>query len=240
MTFLWTEIRLAVPLIFHGYPPLVRVIWFTLQVALVATAIATAVGVPIGLAIGLGRFPGRRVLHALANISLAAPPAMVGAFLFLLLSVRAPLGGLHLIYTREVVFVAQTVLALPYVVALTAAAAQGLPTGLVGQARALRAGPLQLGVLALREARVGVMAAVIAAMASALSEVAAIVILGGNAYGYDQTLASAALYEVNGADFPAALAIAIVLGAMILVLLGGLGVLQQQGAGIRWRVRTTA
>ena len=239
MTYFSHQLRTALPLILHGNPTLVSVIWFTLQVALVATGIATLIGLPVGLAIGLGRFRGRRLCHALANISLALPPAMVGAFLFLLLSVRAPLGGLSLIYTREVVFVAQTILALPYVVALSAAAVQALPRGLLDQARALHANRRQLGVLALREARIGVLAAVIAAMASALSEVAAIAILGGNIYGYNQTLASAALYEVNGANFADALAIAIVLGALIGVLLGGLGILQQQSSGIRWRFRTT-
>jgi ABC-type sulfate transport system permease component len=75
-------------------------------------------------------------------------------------------------------------------------------------------------------------------MASSLSELAAIVILGGNIYGYNQTLASAALYDVNQSNFPAALAVAIVLGAIILVLLGGIGLLQQPGSGIRWRFRT--
>jgi tungstate transport system permease protein len=238
MAFFWRELRAAFPLITHGDPTLVSVIWFTLEVAGVATAIAAVVGIPIGLAIGLGRFRGRRLCHGLANVSLALPPALVGAFLFLLFSVNAPLGSLQLIYTKRVVFVAQTVLAIPYTVALTAAAAQALPPGMLAQARALRAGRLQVAVLALREARIGVLAAVIAALASALSEVAAIVILGGNIYDYNQTLASAALYNVNQSNYPGALAIAIVLGVMIMVLLGGLGILQQQGAGIRWRFRT--
>ena len=227
-------------MILHGNPTLFSIIGFTLQVAVVATAAATVIGLPIGLAIGLGRFRGRQVLRVLANVSLAIPPVLVGTFLFVLFSPQAVLGSLHLIYTRRVVFVAQTILALPFVVALTAAAVQGLPPGLLTQARLLGAGRLQVWTLALREARIGVMAAVIAALGVSLSEVAAVVILGGNIYGYNQTLASATLYEVNGGYYADAVAIAIVLIVLILILMCSLGVLQHQGNGIRLRFRSAA
>ena len=101
----------------------------------------------------------------------------------------------------------------------------------------LGAGRLQLYVLALREARIGVIAALIAALGTALSEVGAIVIVGGNVYGYDQTLASAALYEANAAHYADAVAIGIVLTGVILAMMGGLGFLQHQGGGIRVRPR---
>jgi tungstate transport system permease protein len=235
---IWDELRAAVPMIFHGNPQLMHIIWFTLQVAFVATAIATVLGLPIGVAIGIGRFRGRRLAQVLANASLVVPPVLVGVVLFELFVPQAPLGSLQLIYTKRVVFVAQTILALPSVVALSAAAVQGLPPALLSQARSLGAGRLQLYVLALREARIGVMAAIIAALGTTLSEVAAIVILGGNIYGYNQTLASATLYEVNGAYYADAVAIGIVLIALILVLMCGLGLLQHQGDGIRMRFRT--
>jgi tungstate transport system permease protein len=237
MGLLWDELRRAVPLIVHGDPTLVSIIWFTVQVAAVATAAAAVIGLPIALAIGLGRFHGRRALQVVANASLALPPVVVGFFLFLLFVPQGPLGGLHLPVTKKAVFVAQTVLALPYVVALAAAAVQGLPPGLLGQARLLGAGPLQLSVLALREARIGVMAALIAALGTSLSEVGAIVIVGGNVYGYDQTLASSTLYYVNAARYDSALAVAIVLVALILVLMGGFSLLQHQGGGVRMRFR---
>jgi tungstate transport system permease protein len=237
MGFLWSLFRQAVPLITHGDPYLLSIIGFTLQVAVIATGLATLIGVPIGLVIGLGRFRGRRTLQFFANACLALPPALVGAVLFLLFARQAPLGSLQLLLTRRVVFIAQTILALPYTVALTAAAVQGLRPGLLAQARLLGAGRLQMAALALREARIGVMAAVIAALGSALSEVAAIAIVGGNIYGYNQTLASATLYEVNGGRYAQAIAIAIVLIGLILVLMCGLGVLQQRGDGLRLRFR---
>jgi tungstate transport system permease protein len=238
MGLLWDELTRAVPMIVHGNPTLLSVIWFTIQVAVIATTGAVAIGLPIALAIGLGRFRGRRTLQILANASLGLPPVVAGFFMFLLFVPQGPLGALHLNITRRGVFIAQTVLALPYVVALSAAAIQGLPPGLLGQARLLGAGRRQLSLLALREARIGVMAAIIAALGTSLSEVGAIVIVGGNVYGYDQTLASATLYEANAAHYADAVAIAIVLIGLILLLMCGLGMLQHQGDGIRWRFRS--
>jgi tungstate transport system permease protein len=232
------EFRAAFSLIFDGNPYLTSIIGFTLQVVLISTAIATAIGIPIGVAIGVGRFRGRHFARILANVSLGVPPALVGAVLFLLFAVRAPLGSLQLIDTRRVVFIAQTILALPYVVALTAAAIEGLPGGLLQQARSLGAGHRQIALLALREARVGVVAAVIAALGTSLSEVAAVAILGGNIYGYNQTLASATLYETNTGNYPEALAISIVLLGMIIVLMGSVALLQHQSGGLRLRFRT--
>jgi tungstate transport system permease protein len=234
------EFRTAFPLIWHGNPYLMQIIGFTLQVAVIATSVATVIGVPIGLALGLGRSRGRSFLRVLANSSLGVPPALVGAILFLLFAVPAPLGSLHLLSTRRAVFIAQTILALPYTVALTAAAVEGLPDGLLVQARALGASRLEVAVLAAREARVGIVAAIIAALGTSLSEVAAIAIVGGNIYGYDQTLASATLYEVNGGNYPMALAIAIVLMGMILVLMGTVALMQHQSGGLRLRFRTAA
>jgi tungstate transport system permease protein len=236
--FLWEELRDAVPLIWNGNPTLLHIIGFTLEVAAIATAAATVIGVPIGLVIGLGRFRGRTVLRALANASLAVPPVLVGAVLFVLSFRPGPLTSFDLIWTKRGVFVAQTILALPYTVALTAAAVQGLPPGLMAQARSLGAGRLQLMTLALREARIGVMAAIIAALGTALSEVAAVAILGGNIYGYDQTLASATLFDTNAGSYASALAIAIVLIGLILVLMCGLGALQHRGDGLRLRFRS--
>jgi tungstate transport system permease protein len=235
--YFWTEVKLAVPLVLHGDPTLVSIITFTLQVVGIATGIATAVGVPLGIAIGLGRFRGRAAFHGAANMSMAVPPTLVAVVLFLLFRPGAPLGGLQLDFTRRAVIIGQVILALPYTTALTAAAVRALPGSLLGQARRLGAGWRQVALLALREARIGVLAAVIAAAGTALSEVAVVVILGGNEYGYDQTLAGSAIYYTNAGNFTVALAVAMVLAAMILVLLGGLGILQQYGGGIRWRLR---
>ena len=240
MDLLGQELGQAIDLVLHHDPTLWRVIGFSVQVAGIATVSATVVGVPVGLTIALGRFPGRRVLRLLANASLGLPPVVVGLVLFLLFVPQGPLGFLYLNTTRTAVYVAQSVLALPYVVALTVAAVQGLPGELLAQARRYGAGPVQLAVLALREARVGVLAAVLAALGTTLSEVAAIAIVGGNVYGYDQTLASAALYEAGGASYTEAIGSGLVLAVLILIVMGATGLLQQYGGGIRWRFRAAS
>ena len=238
MTALWNEVKGAVPLIFHANPTIVTVIWFTLQVSAIATAGAAVIGLPIGLTLGLGRFRGRRALQVIANASLGLPPVLIGLALFLLTMPHAPLGFLHLQATREGVFIAQTVLALPYVVALSAAAVQGLSAGLLDQARALGARRRQVYWLALREAKIGIVAAVIAALAATLSEVGAIVVIGGNIYGYNQTLASAALFEANGAHYQDAVAIGMVLIVLILILIGAVSLIQLRTGGIRMRFQS--
>ncbi len=238
MGFLWKELREAIPLIYTGDHYILSVLWVTIRVAAVSTAIAVVAGLPFGLALGLGRFRGRRALHVLANASLGLPPVIAGLVLFLLFVPQGPLGSLHLVFSLKAVYIAQTVLALPYIIALTAAAIQGLPPGLLAQSRVLGAGRLQVCGLALREAKVGVLAAVIAALGSTLSEVGAVIIVGGNVQGYDQTLASAVVQQVNSAAYPDAVAIGIVLVALILLLLGALTILQQREGGIGLRFRT--
>lgn len=238
MPYLWDQLRHAIPLIFNGDEYIRSVAWVTIRVAFISTTVALVIGLPIGLLIGLGRFRGRRALHILANASLALPPILAGLGVLLLLLPRGVFGGLHIAFTLTAVYVAQTILALPYIVALTAAAIQGLPPGLLAQARVLGAGRAQLSVLALREAKIGVIAAVIAALGAALSEVGAVVIVGGNIQNYDQTLASAVLQQVNDyVDYPYALAISIVLLALVLVLIAILTVLQQRTRGLHLRFR---
>jgi tungstate transport system permease protein len=239
MGYLWEQVRSAVPLIFHGNSYILDLAWVTIRLAVISTAIALVIGLPIGLVIGLGRFRGRRVLHILANASLALPPVIVGLTVLLLLLPNGAFGSLHIAYTLRGVYVAQTILALPYIVALTPAAIQGLPPGLLAQARALGAGRVQLSVLALREAKIGVLAAVIAAFGATLSEVGAVVIVGGNIQNYDQTLASAILSQVTDyANYPYAVGIGLVLLVLILVLIGLLTVLQQRTSGVHLSFRT--
>jgi tungstate transport system permease protein len=238
MSYLWDQLRAAWPLVIHGRAADWAVAWTTIKVAAVSTAVALVLGLPAGVALGIGRFRGRRALHILANVSLGLPPVLVGVGLLLFLLPTSLLGGLRIEFTLTAVYVAQAILALPYIVALTPAAIRGLPPGLLDQARAFGASRLQLAGLALREARVGVTAAVIAALASTMTEVAAVIIVGSNIAGRDQTLASAIVADVGGLDdIPDAVATAIILLLLIAILVGVLTVLQQRAGGIRLRFR---
>ena len=239
MGYLWDQIRGAIPLIAHGDPYIMGLLWVTLRVAVISTGAALVVGLPIGMALGLGRFRGRRALQLLANASLALPSVVVGIGVLLLLLPQGAFGSLRIEFTLTAVYIAQAVLALPFIVALTPAAIQGLPPGLLDQARALGAGRVQLGVFALREAKIGVVAAVIAALGATIAEVGAVIIVGGNFQGSDETLASALLEQFNytGHDLYAT-AIALVLLAVILVLIGTLTVIQQRTGAVQFRFRT--
>jgi tungstate transport system permease protein len=238
VSYLWHQISSAVTLIVHGDPYLMGLLWVTVRLLVVSTTAALIIGLPIGVTLGLGRFRGRRALQVLANASLALPPVVVGVVLLIFLLPEGPLGSLRIEFTLKAMYVAQTILALPYIVALTAAAIQGLPPGVVGQARALGAGRIQLAVLALREAKVGVMAAVIAAATSTISEVGAVVIVGGNITNHTESLASALLAEFTFTpNDPRETATALILLALVLVLVGALTVLQQRTGQLRLRFR---
>jgi tungstate transport system permease protein len=235
MEFLWDGLKQAISLLAHGDHYVVQVTWVTIKVAVISTLAALVLGLPLGLALGLGRFRGRNVGMAVANAGLGLPPVIVGLTLTLLMFPQGPFYDLHLLYTLKGVYVAQTVLALPIVIALSATAIQNVPSGLLDQARAFGATRLHLSALALREARVGVFAAGIAAVGSALSEVGAVVLVGGNIDGSTQTLASASLVELAGGRYASAMAIGIVLLGLILIVGAALTFLQQPGTRVRLR-----
>jgi tungstate transport system permease protein len=242
MHFIWEGLREAVDLLLHGDSAVLHILGVTLHLAVFSTALALLFGLPAGLALGLGRFRGRRVGLALLNAGLGLPPVVVGLLVALFLFRGAPLGGLELIYTINGVILAQAILAFPIVAAFTASSVQAVPTALFDQARALGASRAQTAALALREARVGVFGALIAAFGSALSEVGAVVLVGGNIQGETQTLASAVLNEVAAGEYGTAIALGILLLGLILICGAGLTVLQQRGSAptdtgplTRWR-----
>jgi tungstate transport system permease protein len=235
MEFLWAGIQHGWHLLVSGDPYIWHVVLVTLKVTAVSTVVALLVGLPIGGAIGLGRFRGRAVAQALTNIAFVLPPVLVGLVLSLLMFPASPLGRYHLLFTLRGVYLAQSILAIPIIAALTAAALRALPEGLLDQARGLGARRRHVWSLALREARVGIAIAVIAAVGSALSEVGAVVLVGGNIEGYDQTLASAALEKVDAGQFADGVAIGIILLGLIAIVVAALTVLQVRGGAFGQR-----
>lgn len=213
-------------LIVTGDPYLRQLAWNSVKVATIPAAIATVIGVPLGVALGIGRFRGRGFLRGIANAGLGLPPVVVGLVGILLFLPIGPLGSLHLAFTLRGVYVGQTVLDLPTIIALTAASTSAVPLALLDQARAYGARRHRVAALAVREARVGIAAAIIAALGSGLSEVGIVVLMGGNIYDFDQTLASAALENADAANFSTGLAIAIILIGFTVVFLGLLTWLQ--------------
>jgi tungstate transport system permease protein len=231
VSFLWQMLEQALTRIGDADATLLATTWRTLRLAFGATFVALIIGLPLGVAVAQARRPRwRRLGFVVANAGLGLPPVVLGVFLALVLLPGSPLGSLHLVNTLWGVFLAQVLLALPIVVALSAAAVAGLPDGLLDQARAFGAGWTARAALALREAWVGVLIAVIAALGSAVAEVGAVVIVGGNIQERTSTLASQVLLDLSASDPAGATADVLVLLAIVAIL-GAILTLVQQRAG---------
>jgi tungstate transport system permease protein len=207
----------------HHDPNLHSLTVRTIQLAVESTVIAGILGFPAAVVIGLGRSRVSRGALIAANAGLGLPPVALGVYLGLLLpGYKAPWGGGidgSWMDSLNGMVLAQTILALPVIIALGAVAIRRLPAGLIDQAGAFGASRVQLAMFTLREAKIGVIAAVIVALGSAISEVGAVTLIGGNDTVHTATLASQILHDVAGYPGTAgAVEHAIVLLAMMLVL----------------------
>lgn len=207
-------IREAFRLLVAGDPYLWQIIGRSLQVSGLAVVLGLLVGIPLGTWLGLARFPGRGLAVALVNTGLALPPVVVGLFVYILLSRQGPLGYLGWLYTPSAMIAAQFVLAAPYVGAITLAAVQSVPPELRLQARALGASRWQALLLHLREARLSLMAAVAAGFGAVVSEVGAVMMVGGNVLGETRVITTAIVLETRRGRFATAMALGLILLAI--------------------------
>ena len=193
-------------------PEVLETVGLTLRVTLGALTIALLLGIPIGAAIGLARrLPGRAVIVPVIYTGMGLPPVAVGLFTYLILSNQGPLGRLGLLFTPTGMIVAQTIIAFPLVVGLTMSSVQGVDADLRTQMRALGATRRQIAMTTLAEARIGVTAAVVVAYGSIISEVGAVMLVGGNIEGETRVLTTAIVLETRQGNFALALALGFIL-----------------------------
>ena len=205
----------AFRLLWHLDPAVLEIVGLTLRVTLGALAIALLLGVPLGAAVGLARrLPGRSLIVPVIYTGMGLPPVLVGLFVYLMLSNRGPLGDLGWLFTPTGMVLSQTIIAFTLVVGLTMAAVQGVDPDLRTQMRALGATRRQVVLTTLAEARVGVTAAVVAAYGSIISEVGAVMLVGGNIEGETRVLTTAIVLETRRGNFALALALGTVLLAL--------------------------
>ena len=204
----------ALTLLLGGDAELYGIIGRTLVISGVATVVAMLVGIPLGYALARGRFPGRTLVLGMVNTGMGMPPVVVGLVVWLLLTRSGPLGSWNLIYTPEAMIIAQFVIATPLVVGFTAASIQALPRQLPDLLASLGAGRLQALWILSREARLGLLAAVMAAFGAIVSEVGASMTVGGNLRGSTRVLTTAIVTETSRGNLPVALA----LGCLLLGL----------------------
>lgn len=199
-------------------PELWDIIALSLRVSLSATVAAAALGLPLGTMLAVWRFPGRRGLVVLVNALLGLPPAVVGLALYLLLSRSGPLGFFGLLFTPQAMILAQTVLALPIVTALSHRAAEELWREFGEPLMDLGATKWRSVAALLAMGRLGMLTAVLAGLGRTISEVGAIIVVGGNIAGYTRTMTTAIVLETSKGDLPLALGLGLVLiGLTILI-----------------------
>ena len=176
------------------------------------------VGVPLGVWLGIRRFLGRGLLVTLVNTGMGLPPVVVGLFVFLLLARSGPLGGFELLYTPTAMVIAQVIIATPLVIGVTLAAIQGLDERLRLQILSLGASPLQYFWKLVIEARLSLLAALAAGFGSIISEVGAVMMVGGNLRGETRVMTTAIVLETRQGDFSMAIALSLILLLLALLI----------------------
>jgi len=220
----------AFKLILHLDQTLFGIIFLSLKISGSALLIATAFGLPAGALLGLKRFPGRDLAISGVNTLMGLPPVVVGLFVYLLLSRKGPLGFMGLLYSPTAMIVAQTILALPIVTALCHSAIINIDPIIRLSARTLGATPGQETVTVIREARYGILSAVIAAFGRVMAEVGSILIVGGNIAGYTRVMTTTIALETDKGNFELALALGIILLAISFVINAVLHGVQKRGS----------
>ena len=229
MQLIWEGFVEALRLLRGGDAALYQIALRSLWVSGLALAFALVLGIPLGGTVALTSFPGRRLVVAIINTGMAAPPVVVGLLVALFLTRNGPLGQFRLLYSNWAMVIAQVIIALPIVTGLSLAALQQLDLGLRQQIAALGAGRLQAFFYQLREIRVALLAAVMAAFGGIISEVGAVMMVGGNIAGQTQVLTGAIGQETRMGRFANALALAIILVSLAFSANFVLTVVQQQG-----------
>lgn len=229
MEVFWNGLVIAIKLLLAGDKEVLEIALLTLKVSGTATLIAVCIGVPIGFFLALTSFPGRNILVSIVNFGMGLPPVVVGLMVWLLLSRYGPLGLLGLLYTPTAMILAQGIIAAPIVTGFTLAAFQQLHPKLKLQILSLGASRPQLLWYMAREARLGLLAAVMAGFGGAVSEVGASMMVGGNLVGYTRTLTTATVLAVNKGEQELAMALSIILLLLAFFITVVLTTAQQRG-----------
>ena len=214
MDLIWEGLKQALHLLLQGDSEVWQITWLSLRISGLATVISLVIGLPLGTLLALGRFPGRRFLVSLVNTGMALPPVVVGLIVSIFLWRSGLLGGLRLMYTPTAMVIAQTMIAAPMVIGLTLSGLQQLDGRLQWQLLGVGASPLQMVWMLWREARLPLLAALMAGFGSVISEVGASMRVGGNLRGHTRVLTTAIVMETSKGQFDVALALSAILLAL--------------------------
>jgi tungstate transport system permease protein len=205
------SLREAFHLLLQGNRYVVEILLLSLRVSGAAVVLGMLFGLPVGVFVGLTRFRGRGAVVTLIHTGFALPPVVVGLFVYMMLSNAGPAGRLELLFTPWAMVIAQALLAAPYVAGISLAAVQAVPTEVRLQALALGASRVRALATHLREARLGIGAAVVAGFGAVISEVGAVMLVGGNIAGETRVMTTAIVLETRRGNFATAMAFGLIL-----------------------------
>ena len=201
----------AFELIISFDPEVLGITWLSLKISGTATFISLFIGISIGTAVALTNFYGKRLVISLINTGMGLPPVVVGLFVTILIWRNGPLGFLEILYTPSAMIIAQAIIATPIVMGISLAAIQNLPPNLRLQILSLGASRLQMVWVLIKEARLPLLAAIMAGFGGVISEVGASIMVGGNIKGYSRVLTTATVMETGKGNFDIAIALGIIL-----------------------------
>ena len=214
MDLIWDGVKKAIELILGLDREVLGITWLTLKISGTATLVSLALGAGSGVALALSSFPGRRLVIALINTGMGLPPVVVGLWVTMFLWRSGPFGGLELLYTPSAIVIAQIVIATPIIAGLSLTAIQHLPPNLKLQILSLGASRAQMAWMLAKEARLPLMAAIMAGFGGIVSEIGASIMVGGNLKGYTRVLTTATVMETGRGNFDIALALGFILLAL--------------------------
>jgi tungstate transport system permease protein len=221
-------LREALRLLVSGDAEVFAILLLSLQVSGAATLISLVLGIPAGAALALLRFPGRTLVVSAVNAGMGLPPVVVGLFVTLLLWRSGPLGAWEILYTPAAIVLAQAVIAAPIVMGITLAAVQNVPEKFRLQLLGLGASRTQMVGVVLREARLPMLAAVMAGFGGIISEIGASMMVGGNIRGQTRTLTTAMVLETGKGNFEVAIALSLLLLVLVFGVNWTLTAIQQR------------
>lgn len=227
MNTIFEALSEAIRLIFSGDSAIISIVGRSLYVTVFALIISTIIGIPIGTWFALTHFRGKRIFSALIYTGMGLPPVVVGLMVYLLLSRSGPMGDLGWLFTIPAMVLAQTIIATPLIIGVTLSSVLGVDPALRPQLQALGATHWQVTFAILSEARFGLIVGLVAGFGSIISEVGAVMLVGGNIDGQTRVLTTAIVLETRRGNFDLALALGIILLSLsfltnfVLVLLQG-------------------
>lgn len=229
MELILTGIKEAFRLLVTLDEEIMRVTLLSLQISGSATLISLIVGVSAGTAIALSEFPGKRLVASVINTGMGLPPVVVGLFVTIFIWRNGPLGFLGILYTPAAMVLAQAIIATPIVTGISFAAIQHLPERLRLQILSLGATRAQMVWMLMREARLPLLAAVMAGFGGVISEIGASIMVGGNIKGYTRVLTTATVMETSRGNFDIAIALGVILLMLTFAINYILTSIQQRG-----------